>query len=1491
MPGAQVKDWPVKVTPNVKTRSFIDLRELLGQDLHSFALLGVKEDGNRWTDALDNRTDLGLTMKASPQSVLLWTTQLQTGRPAPDVAVELRDDHNRVLWKGRSDANGLARAPGWQALGVQRANRWNAPELFALAYGAGGTALLSSDYHEGIEPWRFHFSSGGADPNPTPLQRRWLLFTDRGVYRPGESVHLKGLVRDLTGGDWSLPAGLQRLPIEVRDARDRQLLSATATVDAGAFDFAFDVPKDAATGWWSVRSLRKSAKAKDDEEEEGEDDDGGFRQGFRVEAVKAASYEVHLAGLKPWLRLGQPLEAQVQGRYLAGAGMPGAEGQWTLSLIPGGFSPLGWSGWSFNRPNREDFADWDDEDGGADDGEDGDEGGRVQLAGSGSFKLDADSRAALSAPTKGLKDCSPCTAQLEVNLSSPDRQKLFVRGSVQLHVGRAYPGYSLAKGFALVGKPFNVDWVVVDPDGATLPGRKVELRLIREARQNVRRVGAFGRLEWQSEERLEPVAKEDFKSGAAPKAWTLTPKAPGRYRLLLRASDDEGHVQEAGGYFYAYGEGEATWMRDESDMIQLVPDKDEYSPGDTAKVLVKSPFDAASALVTLEREGVMDAHVQTLGTASALEIPITEAMLPNVYLGVALARGRAQKWAWGPGGEDLAKPQARFGYASLRVAPKARRLDVKPSTDQADYRPGASVTARVAVTDDQGRPVQADLTLYAVDEGILQLTGYKTPDPFEAYYGVRPLWVGTADNRLGIIGVRNFGEKGQDRGGGGAADKAAFAAPGMDGVDLRSRFESLAYWKADLRSGKDGLAQAGFRLPDNLTRFRLMAVAAEGKRFGAGESGFQVNQRLVLRPSLPRFARLGDRIEGGVSVQNASSVAGKVRVEIQATEGLAVEGKALQEVELKAGEARELRWTLRAGALGPATLRFAAKAQLGSEESDGLQWSLPVEEPAKAEHAATSGVVEAAPVTEQLGRPVNAREGTAQVQAGVAGTAMLGLQAGMGALINYPHLCLEQQLSRALPVLVGRDLLEAFKLGPSKARREQAQAALDALPKNQDAGGGYRYWGDTWLKPDPWLTAYALEVAAMAQEGGFKPPQDSIRKAVAWLKAHYDDPPSWAYRDSEEERDVLRAWALYALWRHGEKLPGLWSKLYARRRSLPLFSQADLLRVAAAYGTPDDAKDLAQGLLNQAKVEARSLHFEEPHADRMPWVHASSTAVTGFCLDALLQAQGGFSGDDKAAHWLAEARKVDGAWGDTQSNAWALMGLARYFRTYEKEPPDFKAVLKGGGKTLWTQAVQGRALTASLKRLDLGELFGGDGKLEISREGKGRLYYSLDLSWIPQATAKPAFEGFEIRRELGGLKGEALKGALKAGSRYLMTLTVKTDKDRNFVALTDFLPAGLEVVDSSLATESNAALPQTGASASTDDPWAGWWGRFQRHEDYDDRVEVFADYLAAGTHTWKYVVQATTPGDFAQPSAWIEMMYEPEVFGRTPSGTLSVEAP
>jgi uncharacterized protein YfaS (alpha-2-macroglobulin family) len=280
----------------------------------------------------------------------------------------------------------------------------------------------------------------------------------------------------------------------------------------------------------------------------------------------------------------------------------------------------------------------------------------------------------------------------------------------------------------------------------------------------------------------------------------------------------------------------------------------------------------------------------------------------------------------------------------------------------------------------------------------------------------------------------------------------------------------------------------------------------------------------------------------------------------------------------------------------------------------------------------------------------------------------------------------------------------------------------------------------------------------------------------------------------------------------------------------------------------------------------------------MPWIHGSSVKATAVSLQALLEAQGGFAGDEKAVAWLTTERKAQGRWRTTQENAASLRAFQDFYRRYEKEEPAFTASLSPeGGSALWSEKFLGRTTLARTREFKpeavLGE--GGKARLSFAKTGTGRLYYTLAQTYAPAGFDEAAAEGFSIERELKPLYGKTLT----AGGRAVVTITVRTKQDRTFVAVEDPLPAGFEIVDPSFGVESREdarALAQQGARGE-------YWGGFERAENYDDRIQIFADFMTAGEHKYSYLVQATTPGRFHWPAAKVEQMYEPEVFGRTAS--------
>lgn len=1464
------KRWdPSQDDLNVKIRTFLDYRKngLFGAGEGGFGFLRMPATWGGTLRAVDNITSIGLTVKSSQDSTFIWTTFLKTGRPAAGVSVEIRSEDNEVLWSGNSDHEGFVDAPGWLKLGITDWPRRKRPALWVFARRRDGTAVMNTGWNGGVEPWRFRLNY---DKYPRPRKYAAAVFTERGVYRPGEVVDIKAVGRKLSGGDW-VALDIPVAQVSLWDSRGTRVYTTTVAVNQefSSFDLAYKLPDSGPTGRWTVevsepfeednstaRAVRKNEEGRY-RQYIGREQPFLFREKFSVEEFKPAVFEVKTRSLEPYYTAGDTFRAAVEGWYLFGAPMAGSRADWTLRLNGAYYAPPGREGFRFSG---------------------GFGRGRVnQLAGSGSLELDPNGKGEVEAQLpKSFGSGNALRASLEAGVTDPERQRLFGRTSAYVHRANLYLGIKASGGFVEAGKPWSAEIIAVRPDGSSIAGIPIGGRMVKRQWLSTRRAGLGGRLEWVSEKKDTEISSFTFVSSVSTEAWGFTPDEGGYYILTLSGSDEKGRKTETSFSFYVFGDGDAWWARRDSDIVELVPEKHDYKPGETARIMVKSPYKEAQALVTVEREGVLDRWLTTTkGGADFIEVPIKEKHLPNAYVSVILLKGRADEQKFtADGSDDLSKPQAKFGYVQLGVSPAGRRLSVELKSDKADYRPGQEVTLDISAVDEDGLPVAAELTVFAVDEGVLSLTGYATPDIFSAFYGARPLNVLTADSRLHVIGQRSYGEKGESRGGGGGVALA--------GIDLRSDFRPTAYWNPSVRTDSDGKASVSFKLPDSLTRFRLMAVANSGLRFGSGDTSVTVSKPLVLRPSLPRLARAGDSFDCGVVVHNYTCSVSSVDISIAVNgDAVLVRGKDFRRVEIGSGKAEEILWACTADRPGETVFRFRAKA---GSETDGLEWRLPVKTWEPREHSATSGVTSGM-IEEALLRPYTGAQG--DVFVGLSASALSGLNEGARYLLEYPYGCLEQKLSRSMPVITGAELIETFGLGSLGTLREEVQKVMEKLPAYQHPSGGFCYWPGGCIWPDPYLTAYTLEASALAVKEGYTLDPAVIKRAMDWLERYLSSERThWAYPYSISEDYAARAYAVYSLAMNGRNMSPYFNRLYLKRAQLPYLAKGYMVKAARLLDFDVlAAKKLTAEIMTQARYSQTQLHFED--SEPMPWIHNTAVKTTAVMLDALLMADGGFSGDEKAVKWLTTEKKNKGRWRNTQENAWALRAFQNYYRRYEKEEPNFKAVVSNMKEnalyTLVEDSFLGRSLETKEHFVDFPTLFGEreNAKLLFSKSGAGRLYYTLRMGFVPQKRDKPASEGLEISREIRPMDGG---GVFKAGKRAIVTITVRTPQDRTFVVVNDPLPAGFEIVNTEFAVESAEDAKTLAKKASGGNGWGG----FHRAERYDDRMLIFADYLTEGEHKYSYIVQATVPGTFYGPAALAEGMYEPEVFGRTAGGSVEI---
>jgi uncharacterized protein YfaS (alpha-2-macroglobulin family) len=1084
----------------------------------------------------------------------------------------------------------------------------------------------------------------------------------------------------------------------------------------------------------------------------------------------------------------------------------------------------------------------------------------------------------------------PYRYTFEGDVEDLSRQHIAGRASFIVHPAPWYIGLMAPSRFIDQRNGFQTSIVAVTTDGTIVPGVDVDVTLKQIQWNSVRRAEGHGFYTWETTRKEIEVGTWTVTSSTAPVPLSIPLQSGGAFEIVAVASDSAGHSTTTTTSFYSLGTGYTAWERFDHNRITLVPDKATYKPGDSARIMIQSPWERATALLTTEREGVRTRRqFELTSTQQYVDVPISEADIPNVYASVLLVKGRT-KDDTPDDGSDPGKPAFRLGYVELKVEDASKRLTVSVAANQAEYRPANGARIDLEVKDAQGRPAASEVTLWAVDYGVLSLTGFRTPDVLRSVYVEKALQVTNADNRQRLVSRRATVPKGEDAGGGGGNDA---------GVDaLRKDFRALAFWVGSIATDANGKATADVKLPESLTTYRIMAVAADKvSRFGSGESEIRINKPLTLKPTFPRFLAVGDTALFGSVIASQLADAGSAVVTIQSLDPnlLEIRGASRQTIQLAANGSAEVRFEAVAKRVGPARVQMTARLR---NESDAFEDVIPVEILVSPETVAAYG--EASPTAkESLTVPAGGVPGFGGLRVELSSTALVGLGEGARYLVEYPYGCAEQQASRAFALLLASDLGDAFHLPgiDPKDLRQVSQKTIRGLAQFQCPSGGFSYWPGACFSTSPYLTAYILHVFSQARALEYDVDKDMTERAYGYLERELAQPApqddGWwpAYT-------AWQAFAVKVLAEGGRNQDSNINRLYQRLDRMPVCALAYLSDALAARGeTGPRVDELHRRIANAVLPEGGSAHVEELSDPYLLWFWNSNVRSTAIALQALMRDPAHEPLVRPTVRWLLNARK-NGRWGNTQDNAIAMEALVAYYRKYESAIPDFRAIVKLASDEIARETFQGRSAEANVHDVPLATLTakaepGSTRELSFTREGTGTLFYVTRLRYAADRLYQDGLDsGFRIERQYApyveGGSAPAASLSYKAGDLIRVTLTLDLTKERRFVAVTDPLPAGFEPVESWFATTA-ATLSTDQRRTEAEGSWSNWWrrGGFDHVERHDDQVRLFATRLAEGHHAFSYVVRATTSGTFRTAPARAEEMYEPEVFGRT--GTAIIE--
>ncbi|MEK7219008.1 MAG: Ig-like domain-containing protein, partial [Patescibacteria group bacterium] len=1349
------------VTPPKKKDAWsveeFDVQEKSGQALPAgiYALLlrapEYMQMGNERIQAVEQQyfavTNLALTLKFSGTRALVWVTDMQTGTPVKGARVAIHALDGREAANGTSNAQGFFEAD--LPLPEMKADAYDwEPEFWVTAQTADDFAFVGSAWNDGIRPYNFDFPMEFRGASAKEFRLDSYVYTERPLYKAGDTVFFKGLLRLRDwDGRFTIPAD-RKVQVTVNDPEGKEVYREILPVSAfGSFHGKLPIDAKASLGQYSLNA------ALTPETDVEYPSAGGM---FSVLAYRKPEYKVEVTPEREDSFTGQDVEAQVTGAYYFGAPMAGATVSWRAVATDYFFNKAtdGW--YSFSAEDT--WCWWECE-------------RKTEPVSEGKGTLDAAGAFRITVPADLRTKALSQVFTIEADVTDANNQVVSSRGSAVVHKADVYAGVKTQDSVVAPGEGATADIITVKPDGSPLPGQSVKAALYSRQWNTVRKKNVDGAYYYDNEPKdtflrdITVVTNEEGKGKA-----TLTVPAGGEYRIVVTARDGEGREAKAATSVYGYSSSYVNWPRSNNDRFDVIPDKQEYKPGDTAALLLKSPYQGkgVKALVTVEREGILSKQVVDIeSNAQTIRIPVTEKLIPNAYVSVVVIKPRVgETFNENPpspagygraGGLDTGAPAFKIGYAKLSVDVSGRKLAIDVQTDKQRYGPGEKVTATLRTKDAAGKPVSAEVSLGVVDMSLLALSSFETPDLTRLFYGERGLGVNTAHMLTQLLERFKPGSKG----GGGGVDPESRA---------RGTFLDTAHWTPAVVTDRNGEASFSFTLPDNLTTWQLLAIGStKDHLFGSKAATVLETKKVIVRPVRPRFAVHGDRIGLGAIIHNYLPEKRTFRVTL-AGSGFTLDGPADRVVTVASGGQVKVSFPIVADITDRMTIRLRAESE---GALDDITESIPVLPFTTPQAVATAGFTEKVALEKVL--PPTEREapeGTLAVT--VSPSLAAYLPKALDYLVQYPFGCAEQILSSFLPSVVLARLGEQGAVGMDQGKlRAAVTTGLQRLYTLQRGDGGFGYFAES-RRSDPALSAYVLYGLALTKESGFTVDQGVIDRTASYLKdvLRRQDPAGAGDSNRGLSLNLTeRAEILHALAEAGRGDVSLLNNLYDQvtggfNRRLPLFAKAKL---ALAYGktAPQSprAADLLKEITASTRVDARGTHFEEEDAAEWGLFMNTTQRTTALVLQAFLRSDPGNALIPNVTRYLLSVR-TEGHWDTTQSTVQSLLAFSQYLRQTDELNASFNGGVFINGERLldWdvgrAQVLQRKEVTRSLDGLARGK----ENEVRVGVNGTGRLYYDLLLSYVFTGDRiEPAEEGISVSREARPFahdaKGSGPKGA------------------------------------------------------------------------------------------------------------------------------------
>ena len=1432
------------------------LRGIAGEGTPGTYLVGLRAvDGVMRHWARIQVTDLVLTGVEESDRVRFAVTSLSGAQPVPGAEIRLqglRDGAFVTLAQGTTGADGmwtlvapLPKGRDGEEASTRRIVVSKADDTLVLEPGRGPQQYANGSWSKVNAPWLGWTVSPVAGREAKP-QTLCHVFTERPIYRPEEPVLIAGMIRRYQAGALSYAAGPGQVVVTGPGEQEWRL--PVVLDEVGGFHVRFDA-KTEATGEYAIQFQPGSGDSKGE-------GCGGIT--VKKEAYRLPTFEAVLAA-PATVPLDAPFSVNLLARFFAGGLLSERPVTWRVTQFPYAWTPPGRDGFLFSSDSR--FS--------------GDSTFRTTPVLTREVKTDAGGSAQLTLDPTQEPTAQPRTYLVEATVTGDDDMQ--VRGTQRI---TALPPFVLGVKQAryMPGLGAIVPEVIaLDGEGKPVAGLRMAVKLVHRQWTSTLQASDFaqGSAKYQTDVVDETVAEREVTSGTDPVPVQFGANEAGVYVVEVSAQDKVGRTQSVKVDLFMAGNTPVTWQAPPAQTVTLSTEKDRYDPGETATVVIQSPFQSGRALMVVEEpEGRFRYDWAEIANGfGRYPVPIRKLQVPKLSVHALLMRGRLPGPANAAAPFDQGKPVTLAATTAITVNPTENRVNVALEAP-AQARPAQEFDLVIRLSDAGGRPLAGEATVWMVDQAVLALAKEQPLDPLPAFIVNRPARMVARDTRNMAFGVIPLSEA---PGGDEAGDF------GMENISVRKNFTPVPLYEPRVKVGPDGTARIRVKLPDTLTVFMLRAKAVSGPdRFGYGTGQMRVRQPLVAQPALPRFVRSGDRFTAGLIGRIVEGPGGAGRALIS-LDGLAVQGAAEQAVAWDGQRPARTDFTVTvpepAAGTDRARVRFLLERS-ADRAGDAVQVDLPIRPDRPVVFRQEMALV---PPGGTLTLPPL---GVAVRPASYAETVTLATDPAVPRLLNGAATLtrpivggVEQRMALArgeLALLPFTPLMEAAGLRDRVAA--DVAGAINAIRLATDDNGLVGFFPGT--PGTVWLTGTAYRVLVAAGRAGLPVDKAQAERMAKVLTAALRSDYPHLVSDAEL---FDRVSALLAL-ADGGQVSGEYAAELARRvPELRTGSVAEVLTVLQRLPAGDrrllgPVLEALWGRVNLLSRDGRPAYAGLVDRAATARILPSETRSLAQVVAAVGAAT---PGDPRLPVLRAGLLNLAGpeGWGTTNATAAALEALAASWQAPANAVPAAIALPDrrvAGALDRARPVLQGRTTRP-------GEV------AVLAPAGTAVLSATQFVPAQPGAEAQAEQRGFALTRTLYKVNGtgpmtrlEPTDGVigLSVGDVVEEVAELVSDTDRPQVALTLPLAAGMEPLNPALATAVAEAQPSAGPTLTPS--WSSYG---------DDAVTAVWLSLPRGTFSLRTRMRATVPGVYTQPPASVAMLYAPGTSGSTGGGRIEVVRP